>query len=207
MRHLLALLMAVTTLSARADVVYQWQGNEDLPPFGIGMRLVFTDTAFDDGAVDLTMNANTGRPQLRPDSELLGLFYTVPALGGEERIDFRPASAGLGAFEQLRVHLELDAAGLLSGNIYANNTMLHIAMAGSDGLFKVTSANSDRGMGGAGCEWHQDCNGATGTFQRVQDQPLPEPMTLGLTALGLFGMGYSRRRAARISAATVRSVA
>jgi hypothetical protein len=214
MRHLLALLLACTTLCARADIIYDWVGNNDATPFNISMRLVFTDHAFDDGVVELTMRPVTGRPQpARPDSELLELRYTTPGLSGT--IDYSPATVGLRTYEELRLHFTMDAAGALSGSLYANNSQLHVGMAGFDDLFTVTTANSDYGMYAAGCENFIDCKGATGRFLRQQggfgqdpDQPLPEPMTLGLTALGLFGMGYSRRHAAaRISAATARSVA
>jgi hypothetical protein len=206
MRHLLALLLACTTLGARADIIYEWVGNNDAAPFNIAMRLTFTDTAFDDGMVDLRHARGAGPRTYYPDSELLSLVYTTPGLSGT--INFQPVTNGLGNYNDLRVQFTVDADGLLGGSLYANNDMLHVGMSGFGGNFQVTTANSDLAMIAAGCPAMGDCHGATGRFTRlaapgnVPDNPLPEPMTLGLTTLSLLGMCYSRRRVAtRTSAA------
>jgi hypothetical protein len=194
MRNLLALLLACTTLSARADIIYDWVGNNDAAPYNISLKLVFTDDAFADGGVDFNVIGGWYSPRLT-DPGLVSLLYVAP--GPMLPVSFQPSQVPMGFYHSLRMHLTVNETGALSGNFYANNDESHIMMDGEDGLFRVTSSNSDRSMIWAGCpDTSKDCNGATGRFVRQEDggQQLPEPMTLGLTALGLLGMCYSRRR-------------
>jgi hypothetical protein len=195
MKTLLASLIAALSFHAasHADVIYEWQGNEDATPYNIAMRMVFTDDAVASGSARVT-----GYGALPPDSALLLFSYQMP--NAASPMSFAPSPVPVWSDNVFSMNVNFLDDGTLSGSLYANDTVSHIRLASSGNLFTVVSANSDAGMIGAGCALWTDCAGATGVFRRVgmaaaeADAEVPEPGSLALFGLGLLAAARSSRR-------------
>jgi hypothetical protein len=195
MKTLLASLIAALSFHAasHADVIYEWQGNEDATPYNIAMRMVFTDDAVASGSARVT-----GYGALPPDSALLLFSYQMP--NAASPMSFAPSPVPVWSDNVFSMNVTFLDDGTLSGSLYANDTVSHIRLASSGNLFTVVSANSDAGMIGAGCALWTDCAGATGVFRRVgmaaaeADAEVPEPGSLALFGLGLLAAARSSRR-------------
>jgi hypothetical protein len=195
MKTLLASLIAALSFHAAsyADVIYEWQGNEDATPYNIAMRMVFTDDAVASGSARVT-----GYGALPPDSALLLFSYQMP--NAASPMSFAPSPVPVWSDNVFSMNVTFLDDGTLSGSLYANDTVSHIRLASSGNLFTVMSANSDAGMIGAGCALWTDCAGATGVFRRVgmaaaeADAEVPEPGSLALFGLGLLAAARSSRR-------------
>jgi hypothetical protein len=195
MKTLLASLIAALSFhtAGHADVMYEWQGNEDATPYNIAMRMVFTDGAVASGSASVT-----GYGALPPDSPLLLFYYQMP--NAASPVSFAPSPVPVWSDNVFSMNVTFLADGTLSGSLYANDTASHIRLASSGNLFTVVSANSDAGMTGAGCAPGSNCAGATGTFRRVGTAApeavaeVPEPGSLALFGLGLLAAARVGRR-------------
>jgi hypothetical protein len=195
MKTLLASLIAALSFHAasHADVIYEWQGNEDATPYNITMQMVFTDEAVASGSASVT-----GYGALPPNSPLLLFYYQMP--NAASPISFAPSPFPVWSDSMLSMNVTFLNDGTLSGSLYANDTASHIRLASSGNLFTVVSANSDAGMTGAGCAPWTDCAGATGIFRRVgmvapeAVAEVPEPGSLALFGLGLLAAARAGSR-------------
>lgn len=179
MNKLITCALAALSIHAnsQANVVYEWQGNDNAAPYGIALRMEFTDAAFESGALHLRAREY----EFVPDSGLVSFYYTFP--GPAQPLSYAPGERPLGTGELLDMDIVFRDDLTLSGSFKAIGIESHIFMDSVGSLFTVTNANSDAGMMWAGCAPWAACAGATGVFRQV-----PEPGSMALVGLGLLGL-------------------
>lgn len=183
MKKLIACAIAAMSFhaSSRANVVYEWHGNNDATPYNITMRMEFSDAAYDAGRLTLKMREH----DFDADAGLVNFYYKAPGKPRPITYD-RDRTFGEGDL------LEMDIVFLddltLSGSFKAFNFESHIFMESANNLFTVTYANSDATMIDAGCAPWSNCAGGTGVFRQV-----PEPGSIALMGLGLLGLARHAR--------------
>lgn len=194
---LAALALCLAPLASHAGVVYQWVATNTETPWDITFEMEFDSRTVANGTyrLDLDYDHAAGYGVRVPRSGLLALRYTFPGLSNPMEYTARDRRGF--SFERglLNLDLHFGADGFLSGSIYANDTNSHIDLASSGNIFTVLDANSDEGMPSAGCALYADlpCQGASGYFQRVASNDVPEPASIALVAAGLLAASRFRR--------------
>jgi len=183
MKKLIACAIAALSFHAnsQANVVYEWQGNNDATPYNIKMRMEFSDGAFDAGRLTLKMREN----DFDPEAGLVNFYYKAP---GKPRPITYARDHAFGEGDLLEMDIVFLDDLTLSGSFKAFNFESHIFMASANNLFTVTYANSDATMIDAGCAPSSNCAGGTGVFRQV-----PEPGSTALMSLGLLGVARHAR--------------
>ncbi|MCC2971791.1 PEP-CTERM sorting domain-containing protein [Massilia sp. IC2-476] len=181
-----ALLGALIPSVCSANIVYQWQVQNDLPPQSIFLRLDFAQEVYDLGAFSFHHKPHD---PIRPYSGLISLSYgftniMVPMEYYPRREPFR---LGLGALD---MEVKFEANGLLSGWIRANDQHSNFEMRSSGDLWEVITAESDQSMPNCGWTTNVKCQGALGKMVLTD---IPEPGSLALLAAGLAAFGIRRR--------------
>ena len=186
MKKLITCALAALSIhaSSQANVVYEWQGNNNAAPFNITLRMEFTDAAFDAGAV----HVRARQYQFLPNTGLVAFHYTFP--GPAQPISYLPTERPFGEGELLDMDIVFEDDLTLSGTFKAIGIESHVFMDSVGSLFTVSHADSDAGMMWAGCAPWTACAGATGVFRQV-----PEPGSMALMGLGLLGLAWRARRA------------
>lgn len=179
MKKLIVCAVAALSIhaSSQANVVYEWQGNNDATPYNITLRMEFTDAAFAAGVLHLSASEY----EFHPETGLVAFDYTFP--GRARPVSYAPQDHAFGTGEGLQMDIVFRDDLTLSGSFKATGIESHIFMDSVGSLFTVTNANSDAGMPWAGCTPFANCAGATGVFRQV-----PEPGSLALVGLGLLGL-------------------
>lgn len=184
MKKLIACAIAALSFHAnsQANVVYEWQGNNDATPYNITMRMEFSEAAFDAGRLSLRMREN----DFDPESGLVNFYYKAP--GKPRPITYSTREHAFGEGDLLEMDIVFLDDLTLSGSFKAFNFESHIFMESASNLFTVTYANSDATMIDAGCAPWSNCAGGTGVFRQV-----PEPGSIALVGLGLLGLARHAR--------------
>ncbi|MCC2954380.1 PEP-CTERM sorting domain-containing protein [Massilia sp. IC2-477] len=182
----LALLSAFIPSVCLANIVYQWQVQNDLPPQYIQLRLDFAQEVYDQGSFSFHQ---APRGPILPDSGLISFFYTFPA--NLSPMDYyprlQPFRFGLGALD---MEVKFEANGLLSGWIRANDQHSSFEMRSRRELWEVIAAESDQSMPNCGWTTNVKCQGALGKMVLTD---IPEPGSIALIAAGFAVFGIRRR--------------
>jgi hypothetical protein len=180
-----ALSMLCVASAAQANTVYTWYGDNKVTPYGITLQMDLTDAAVATGSFkfDSASSDPTG---------LARFFYTYP--GDAAAISWHEGQAPY--YGNFRLDLAFASDGALSGEIFAQNFNNQISLEGTAGRFTITDAESDGTMEGAGCVHGTTCAGGTGVFTSYS-YTVPEPGSLALIGLGVFGIGAIGRRKAK----------
>lgn len=205
----LGVLAGLISISASAGVIYNWNTINAKYVTPLSGQLEVTDSAWRAGALDVAYHGGrTGSPLHPvefPDSPVLASEFSVETSPDyspyfKRDIDIYPPTGK----SNLRVTWTLDAAlhfdhhnGILTGNLYANNTDTDYAMrSNADGsVWTITEMDSDAPLGA--CHTSGVCSGTTGYWTiDPSTVPVPGPGSLALFGLGigLFGLGLVWRR-------------
>lgn len=168
--------------SSQANVIYEWQGNNDATPYNITLRMEFTDAAVESGALHLRAREY----EFHPETGLVSFYYAFP--GWAQPLTYAPHEQPFAVGDLLQMDIVFRDDLTLSGSFKAIGIESHIFMDSVGSLFTVTDANSDATMIGAGCTPWMSCAGATGVFRQV-----PEPGSVALVGLGLLGLARQVR--------------
>jgi hypothetical protein len=184
MKKLIACAIAALSFHAnsQANVVYEWQGNNDATPYNITMRMEFSDAAVEAGRLSLKMREHDFDPQ----AGLVNFYYKAP--GKAQPITYATRERAFAEGDLLEMDIVFLDDLTLAGGFKAINVESHIFMESVSNLFTVTYANSDATMIDAGCTPWNNCAGGTGVFRQV-----PEPGSMALVGLGLLGLARHAR--------------
>lgn len=193
---IMAAALAATVAPAAADVIYTFEQNGPTAAgsteFGIrtSFQMVVSDEAAARGFSFEIQRQGPNQPLPQIDG-LLSLHLTVTNEIDWDLADF-VREHDRQPYYQHTLSLTAAAGGLLSGEVYGNNTLTDTRLLFDGRKAVLGTINSDA--------YNQYCSNDACTFSGTQTRtvmPVPEPMSIALFGVGIAGLGVVRRARAR----------